>query len=93
MLTSNMFKYSGVEASFGSSNSWVYLDIATVVDSEANVDSIVIGKSKVITYLVSDFPGLAISSKGYVDGTQYSIRDIRLVDDGKIARAYLAEVS
>jgi hypothetical protein len=90
-LTNNIFRYSGVEASFNSKSAWVYLDIASALDESSGVDSIVLGKSKVITYLVDDFPGLEIGSSGYVDGNQYTIRDIRLIDDGKIARGYLAD--
>lgn len=90
-MIKNPFKYSGVKASFGSADAWVYLDIATVQDQESGVESVVLGKSKVITYQVSDFPNLKIEQKGIVDGSSYSIRDIRLIDDGIFARAYLTE--
>lgn len=92
-MSKNVFKFSGKLAVFNSYSDYVYLDIASQIDQEAGVESIVIGKSYVMTYEVKSFPGLKVNSAITINGSAFTIRDYRLIDDGLFAKAYLSEAS
>jgi len=45
-----------------------------------------------ITYAVTDLPGIKSNATGTIGGISYKVREVRLLDDGKLKRAKLSKV-
>lgn len=80
------FAEFGVEAVFGAATATVLLDKP---DAEI-FDGAAIANDPVITYATTDLTGLAHGSAITVDGASFKVREVNLVDDGKLTRARLA---
>lgn len=76
----------GVDAVFGADTAVVLLD-----KPDADVfDGQIIANDPVITFATTDLTGLVRGSAITVDGVGYTVRDVNLVDDGKLSKARLA---
>lgn len=45
-----------------------------------------------ITYPADSLPGIKSNATGTVDGVSYKVREVKLLDDGKLKRAMLSKV-
>ena len=73
---------------FGAYTTRAVLDYQTDVQDMGN-DMAILGQTISIRYEVSKLPGLKRASAITVAGTSYKVREIHLLADGLIARAFL----
>lgn len=45
-----------------------------------------------ITYQATDLPGIKSNATGTIAGVAYKVREVKLLDDGKLKRAMLSKV-
>lgn len=74
-----------VAAVFGGTTAQVILDRPDVEMMAGRVQ----GTEYLMAYNAADLPNLAEGDTGTVDGTSYTVREIRATDDGKIKQATL----
>jgi hypothetical protein len=78
----------GLPIQFGSARAKGILDMPT----EIVAGGMVLTTDYSLTYRTSDLPGLEYGSTVTVDGLQYTVREVRLQDDGVFSIAYLQRV-
>jgi hypothetical protein len=78
----------GLPVRFGSTQAKGILDMPT----EIVAGGMVLTTDYSLTYRTSDLPGLEYSSTVTVDGLQYTVREVRLQDDGVFSIAYLQRI-
>lgn len=82
---SAFFPDFGVAAVFGAESATVLRDEET----QSVLDGMVLGEEVSITLPSASLPSLAAGSSGMVDGVAYTVREVRVIDDGKLKRATL----
>jgi hypothetical protein len=80
-----LFADFGVAAVHGSDTANALLDKET----QAAFDGMVLDAEESITLATTGLPSLAAGSSITVGGVAYTVREIRLIDDGKLKRATL----
>lgn len=90
-LTENlaaMFADFGVTATYAAASAKVLHDR----DTQAMFDGMALTEEESITLPTATFSALASGDAITVDGTAYTVREVRMFDDGKLKRATLRKV-
>jgi hypothetical protein len=79
---------------FGVTIVWGALTTTGVLDmpSEVIAGGMVITTDYSLMYVTSTMPGLAYNDSITVEGAAYTVREVRMQDDGKFSIAYLSKV-
>jgi hypothetical protein len=83
-----MFADFGVSATYSAVTAKVILDRET----QAMFDQMALGEEESITLPAATFAALASGDAITVDAVAYTVREVRLMDDGKLKRATLRRV-
>lgn len=75
----------GVSAVFGAQSSVVLLDLP---DMDV-LEGMAISNNPAMTYASSEFPSLVRGSSITVNGSAYTVREVRKLDDGALSQAML----
>lgn len=78
----------GVDATFGYTTGKVLFDMP----DQALAGGEIISTDYRITFKTGLFSGLAYGSEITVDGQDFTIRDVRMIDDGKFSEASMSKV-
>ena len=79
------------QADFAVALTWGAETANVILDApdEEYIDGRVVSREYSILYETADLPGLAGGASVIVDGTAYTVREPKAIDDGKLMRATL----